>query len=388
MLKLFILSTLLFFSSCGGGVTNVYDELTAITIDSSNDRLFLFQPRAELFVLVATSGETIGDTPFVSEDNDETTHALLPQTASHMGVFATGSSSRLFIMGMMAETNGNYVNHLIRVLDFNGTSFTETSFSPITLSDGDVTTEESDNNFGDLLVDQQNAVVYITDATSGLLYAINANDGSTTAGPFNLGGNPQGMSLDGSGRLYVCNSSAIDATQLISVLNTLDFSVNTVDIGDPCSVVAAKTIGGSTLMLVKVSDEQVVLIANLNTTTFTITSIPAGESPFAPGRLTSGLGISSSIADILIAKDSSNTFYAYLSEADGNIEFITIDANLTSYALTGIETPVTDLTAADQLIDSQGNMVVGYMVSETGALVVLEVGSSEVETNLLRKSPI
>lgn len=375
----FLVCIIIQVNCAGSGGSGIFAAPNQIAVDSTNNRLFIAQSTQELFALIASTLNSIGDQPIVKEDRNEAIFALLPSVVTNLGVFSTGSTSRLFIMGAFLNDSGNTVLNRIRVLDFNGTDFSEASFSPIDLSDGDSSTDETDNSFSDLVIDQGNSLIYVTDTSAGMLYVLSASDGSTTTGPLAISGNPQGMSLD-SGRLYVCNSSSTDVDQVITVFDVSDFSSTTIVLDVPCEIIAVQSNSSGTVLMVKRYDTQVVLIRSVDTSTFADSSpIPTSTSGINDGQLTSGLGITSSIAGIVLTKDSNGLIYAYLSELDGNIQYLIFQSDLSSFSLETLSTSVTNITKGSLLLDSSDNGSTAFLVAESGALISIEVGTTSVD---------
>lgn len=359
----------------------MFSSPNQVAVDSTNDRLFVSQSPKELFVLEASTLEKIGNQPLVTQDRNEAIYALLPAVVTNFGVYSTGSTSRLFIMGAFVNDAGATVFNRIRVLDFNGVSFSEADFSPIELSDEDDTTDETDNSFADLLIDQANGVVYITDATTGLLYAMSVTDGSVVTGPLAITGRLQGMSLD-SDRLYVCNSSTTESEQIINVVNVSDDSTTGIDIDAPCSTLAVQSNDSGTVLMARQSNDQKVFLRLVNTVTYSASStIDSSSNSYADGVLTSGAGISSSIGDMVLSRASDGVIYAYLSELDGNIQFITFASDLSSYTLETLSTSVTNINHGALLKDSSGDASDAFMAAETGAILMIDVGTTSINVD-------
>ncbi|MBF0103964.1 MAG: hypothetical protein HQM16_01445 [Deltaproteobacteria bacterium] len=328
---------------------------------------------------MASTAEDIGDQPIVSADQNENVYDILPAVTTHMAVYASGTLSRLFVMGGFVNDLGNTVLNRVLVLDFDGVSFSEPDFSPIEITDGADATDETDNSFADLLVDQQTGVLYITDATAGMLYAFSAVDGTTVTGPLTVAGEPQGMSLD-NGRLYICNTSSVDAEQLINVVNVSDDTTTGIDIGAPCQTIAVQSNNTGAVLLVKPSNDQKILIHTVNTTTYAASAaIAAASTTYAAGELTSGAGITSSISDIVISVDSAGLIYAYLSELDGNIQMVSVPADLSAYLVQTLSTSIPNLTKGAVLEFADGSASQAFIVGETGALVTTDIGAATVQ---------
>lgn len=365
-------------ANCGSGnSTGTFADSNRIAIDSTNNRLFVTQPRGEIFVFTADSLEALGEQPVVNEDRLTSINALLPEIIADLKVFANGSTTRLFLRGLFSDDNGDFVTNRIRVLDFDGTSFAEAAFSPVILSDGDDGTTDSDNSFVAMLVDPTNASLYITDATQGLLYALDVTDGSTVTGPIAITGNPQGLSLSDN-RLYVCNSSVTDAEQIVTVVNLADFSTTAIDLDMPCHKISVASGTGGTTLVAKHSTSQTVQINSVDTTTFaTATAIASATTGIANGLLTSGAGISSGVKSLL-STSLNGTVYGYLTEQDGTIRMLQFAADLSSFTLTDIPTTTTDITEST-LFESGGNGVLAYFVSNNGFVLSIGVGGTDVE---------
>lgn len=368
-------------AACGDGSSvGVITAVNALALDSTNDRVFLSQEGQEMFVLEASTLDDIGDDqPTISEDNDEVTQLLLPEVVTHMVAYTSGSTTRLFIMGAFADSSDNLVFNRVRVLDFDGTTFTEASFSPIEITDGDDATTETDNSFADLLVDQSGSAVFITDASAAKLYVFDANDGTIVTGPITIAGVPQGMALD-NGRLYVCNASTVAAEQVITVIKSDDFTTTTIDVDLPCSTIAVQTNDSGTAMMFKRSGDPEVGIYLVDTSTYAAaTVIAAAEEGYTSGSLSSGAGISSVIEDIVMARDSSGIVYGYLSELDGNIQKVTLELDLSSYSHDTLSTTAEYLNEALPLVDSSFNASNVLIASETGSVVSVEIASDEID---------
>lgn len=368
-----------FHVGCGTSAsTNIFSAVHQVAVDGTNDRAFFPQTPRELFAVVASTLEGIGDQPLVSEDQNTTVFDLMPSVVTGIAVYGDGTTSRLFILGEQTDEDGNTVFNRVLVLEFDGTTISTADFSPITLSDGDESTDETDNSFAAIHVDPDNALVYVTDATAGKLYVLDATDGTTAAGPFDIAGTPQGMSL-ADGHLYVCNSSDKEAEQVITVFSIPDFSTTTIDVNAPCRILSVKSGNGGTVLLVKRSDAQRVLIRAVNTATFAeATAIASGTEGIADGELSSGAGITSSVNDLVTVRTSDGELFAYLPEVDGNIQFVDFASDLSSFTLETISTTVLNITQGRALADSSGDATAVLMAAQSGAVLSIEAGTSSV----------
>lgn len=360
-------------------------EINRVAVDSINDRVFVTGYEAdvgpELFSFTASTQEEIGDQPLVDDETSTDIFDALPTVATQMAAYANGTDTRLFVMGALANDDGDLVTNRVRVFDFDGSSFSETDFSPLSLTDEDATTTDESDTFPDLLIDQTLGVFYASDATSGVIHVIDVSDGTAVVSPIAVGGEPQFLSLTGD-HLYVCNSSTIAEEQVISVINTTDFTATEIDIDVPCDLIAVDTNGTSTVLLAKDHTTSSVYLRSVDTSTFAsstaITATDAADG-FVDGIVSAGLGVTSTIQGIALAHDSSGTYYAYLSEADGNVEFITIASDASTYDLDELSTTALNIGEAALYTDSSGLGVTAFLLAETGSLLFVDVGSDEID---------
>lgn len=391
MLKKLIITCFLLLSliGCGSGSSSgIFDSPILIAIDSTNNRVFIFEKEGNLFIFTASDFEDIGeDQPVVNDERNTTIHSLLPTTATDMVVETIGGTSRLFIIGVQTNSGGINVSNQVLVLDFDGTTISEASFSPIIVDDGDGSTEESDNIMGGLQVDAANSRLYVTDSTGGMLYIFSVNDGTQTAGPLAIAGTPNKMSLD-AGRLYVANNTSTDADQVITVVKVDDLTTTSIDIDNPTSDISVISNDNGTVMIVKVFAEQIVKVLKIDTGTFaSASSIAAGDSSVADGQISSGFGVSSSIGRILLTKDSAGAVFGYVPQADGNIELLTILSSLASFTGQSLSTAAEIYDGIDVFLDSSGNGITVYAAAGgSGDILFTDVGTTEVNGRFLTSS--
>lgn len=381
MIKYFSFLFLFFFISCGSGTTDsILGSPLWVAVDSTNDRLFVLEKESVFFAFTASTQETLGDQPLVDDETETTIHTLLPSAPTGMVVTDVSGISRLFITGAQDDENGNALLNDVLVLDFDGTTITEASFSPIVVEDDDATTDDTDDILGGLKVDADNNRLYVTNATTGSLFTYSLIDGSIGATTLAIAGAPNKMSLDGN-RLYVANSTDTSADQLITVVNTDDFTTTTVDLGIPTDDISVLSNNTGTVLLAKHSGEQLVMVMSVDTGTFAdALAISNGDETVSDGAISPTAGITSAVGSVLLAKDSEEAFYGYAPQADGNIEILTIESDLSSFTGSANETSTSLLKGMDVLVDSSGVGEIVYMAaSGTSDVLFVEVGSTDLD---------
>ena len=383
-MKYLLTFIILFFTlaACGGGSTDeVFGNPVLTAVDSINDRLFVAETDGVIEAFTASTTDAIGDQPIVENDDDDAIHNLLPVTPTNTAVADVDGVSRLFITGAQADADGNNVLNQILVLDFDGSAIVEAGFSPIVVGDGDDATDDSDNLPGGLQVDATNNRLYVTDASAGRLSIFSTDDGTEAVASMAVAGIPNKMSLNGN-RLYIANSTSTDADQVITVVNTDDFTTTAIDLDIPTNDISVLSNDAGTVMLAKNSRLQQVLVRTVDTTTFAAsTAIPVGDSSAVDGEINSGNGVTASIGGVVLAKNSSGTLYGYVPQADGIVELLTISSDLSSFVAVQLTTVTEILEKPEVLVDTSGNGVIVYIpVSGSGDLLFTDVGSDDVDT--------
>lgn len=379
--KYFLLIFLILgLAACSSGSgEDFFVEPRLAAVDSTNDRLFVLENNGALQLFNASAREEIGEQPLVNEDNLTSIHALLPSSPSNLAVITTGSISRLFITGGQNNTDGEGVLNQILVLDYDGTTLSEASFSPITVVDSDDATDNTNDILGGLEIDTTNSRLYVTNTTLGALFIYSTTDGSEVRASLDIDGSPNKMSLDGD-HLYVANSTSTAADQVITVINTTDFTTTEIDLDIPTNDISVISNGTGTVMLAKLSTLQRVFVRTIDTTTFaSSTAIPAGDSSVTAGEINTDTGITASIGGVLLAKDSTGIIYGYVPQSDGQIEYLTVLADLSSFTAS-VEASISEIAASPCLYtNSDGTGITVYIpASGTGDLLYSEIGSTDL----------
>lgn len=380
--NIFLAAVVFMGMSCSGSdSTGNLSAPSALAIDSTNDRLFIAQAGGELLVFSASDYSEIGDeTPLVSEDNQEEINAIMPPVTISMAVYANGTASRLFLVGGIPNDSEEIVFNQITVLDFDGATFTEASFSPITISDGDDATDDSNDAISSLALDQEGATLFVSNSSSGKIHVINMNDGSESRAALDVAGVPMGIAL-ADGRLFVCNASDTADENVITVFNTTDFSSTTIDIDSACDLLAVTASQGAVLLMVNHYLEQLVSFYSVSETFDSVTAIPTSDTDsFEDGGLVAAKGLSSVVGGLSVTVASDGTIHGYVGVQDGYLVDVSFASGLASFDAELLATSGTNLGMQQIYLDTVtgfGNIL--YVIAEEGSLLLLEVGSTDVD---------
>jgi hypothetical protein len=82
---------------------------------------------------------------------------------------------------------------------------------------------------------------------------------------------------------------------------------------------------------------------------------------------------------MVLSVNSSGALSGYLSEEDGNIEFVTIATDLSSYTIETLSAVAVNITLGEVFKSSSGVGTTAYFVAGSGYLVSIDVGSSDVD---------
>jgi hypothetical protein len=204
------------------------------------------------------------------------------------------------------------------------------------------------------------------------------SDGTEVLPTIPIPGTPTKLSLTGN-YLFIANVSSVPANQVVSVVNTTNQAVTTINLGVPIDNVSASTNSSGVVLLAKQALLQRVLVMNVDTTTYASASpIPSGSSAAANGEVNATAGLTGPINNILLTQTSSGTMYGYIVQNNGNIGVLNIVPALTSYTLANtISTGAYINQGMDSVKDSNNNDLTVYIVSSGDREVVYTtVGSN------------
>lgn len=365
---------ILFLCSCGSSsIQNTFRQPTLVAVDSTNDRVFTLEKNGILLLNKASDLTVIGTQPVIDEDTEAALSEVLPKAPTHMAVVSIGTTSRLFITGALTSGDNRVLNRIL-VVDYNG-SFSVPDIA-IDVADLDATTTDTDDLIGGMVVDETNSRLYVTSVV-GRLHVYNLTDGTEAGAFIAISGTPNRISLNGN-LLYVANRTATEVDQVITIVNTGDFTVNVLDLDVPTDHIQVLSNSNGTVLIAKTASSQQLLVRTLDTTTFVATPIPAGDSSVTNGEVNSSFGLTSSIGSLILTSDSSGTLYGYVGQSDGNLLKLTISANLSEFSAETVSSLTTALNSMAVYRSNGVGAKIFITANASGELLSTDVASSSI----------
>ena len=368
-------------AACGGGTSSDFDNPTALAIDSINDRVFVFESNQNIHVRTASTNKKLPDQPVLNSDDDADADLLdlVPQLTTQAVAYADGDETRLFLLGAHSSSSGTVLNQMT-VLDFDGEDLSEAAFSPVTLTDGDEATDETQAVFVKMILDQDAGLIYILNSTTAEIFTIDATTGEAVGTPIAVAAEPVDMALLGT-QLFVCHADA-DLADSVTVVNTDDDSLQTVTLGSPCQKIAVAQNDNGTVLAVRSASAQTVFLNHFNSDDLSLTPIATDEEGFTDGQLLSGAGITSSVSALVLTANADATISGYFAELDGNVEFVTIAADLSEFSHEKFSTTAINYSDGAALLNDDGESSHVYFIADTGFLLSLENQDGDLDGEL------
>ncbi|MBI2336454.1 MAG: hypothetical protein HYU97_06795 [Deltaproteobacteria bacterium] len=303
--------------SCGNQSTRkeILPHPAWVAVDSTAGRAFVVDDSNNTLSLINTSDNSVVDEEPLLDSGDT---EVLPQiTLAAVAINIGNSTTRLFVSGM---------NSQIVVFDFDGSTLTQPSFSPLTVGSG------SSNIIAGLTIDPELGNLYAANASDGKIYVYDVDDGSALSGsPVTVGGAPEGLSYDSTLNLVaVANATAntvsfIDATNLAASVSTLDVGRLTSDVG------LASNATGTALFIVS-EKTNVVAAYQLNTSDLsTSTQISSNLAPVGPNDPEPSPNILTGVVSHIRAVSfSSGTIKGFVTQSSGDLIFLEIPLDLST----------------------------------------------------------
>ncbi len=268
----------------------------------------------------------------------------------------------MFLLGSHSSSDGTVLNQ-ITVLEFDGEDLEGAAFSPVTLGDGDEATDETQDAFVKMVLDDATGRIYILNSDTAEVFVLDAATGELVGAPIAVAAEPVDMALLAN-QLFICHADAALADN-VTILNTDDNSLQTVTPGFPCQKIAAAQNDNGTVLAMRSASAQTVFLYTINPDDLSLTPIATDEEDFADGQLTSGAGITSSVAAILLTVNADATISGYFAELDGNVEFVTIAADLSEFSHEKFSTTAVNYSDGAALVDENGESSHVYFIAET-----------------------
>lgn len=324
----------------------------AVVADAQNNNLS---------IITTADNDIVGDQPIISQ----TSSTIIPTLPQDISTFALANgNTRTFLVG----TGGFSDNNTITVLDYDP-SVTRISYASI--NDIVVGANPNDELLG-LAINTTLNVVYVSDYSSSLVYAFDANTGLAMPGsPITVQANPGKMHWNPDSNLLVVSSLS---TNSVTLINTQDLSlpVQTLNVGEFTSSVASATNGNGTALFTIFPQSNSIGIYDLDL------SNPASSTQLLPTIVPPPLGASLTSGDVLSGAATlitastleSGILAASFTQSTGDMGWINVLADLSGYSAGRVVT-LSGQNAYGISIqnDSNGNPLNAYFASPGGSTV-------------------
>lgn len=377
--------------SCGDGSSapNMLSTPKVVAVDSSNDRVAVVDEAGQgfaalSFINAATDAVILGQ-PAISRTLNTSLQSLL--TASPLGIVAaaspaTATTTRAFVIGAVTDaTTGDLVTNRIAVFDFDGTTPTVPSFSPISVSNGGTT--DTTIALSQIALDDSQNHLFVIDKTNNKLHVYSTVDGSEDASsPINLINDPQGfinlptaMAIDTRlRRLFIASNAGVELAQQIVTSYNLDNLSDTTQftVAYRFSSIDVVTNAAGTVLAGIVMDQPLLALLQIDaavTSATEIATLTNTASTTTTDETTATL-ITGTLSVVKAVRDSQDILYVYAGQSDGNTLVAKVSADLTAVTTFALATS----NGLQESIDSLNDPTTG--TSEK--LYISSVGGGDV----------
>lgn len=385
--RFFIVVYLLCFAACGGSdADNILAHPASLAIDSSNSRMVVFDETAAAFSVVSTSANTVVAEQALIDKNHNTTLfdylTAAPVDAAVIPSPASSTTSRVFVLGGFSDpTSGEHVDNRVVVFDYDGSTVSMPSFSPVKVEDDDATTDDDGNVLASIAADTTTGRFFVANKTLTELFIHSTSDGSEDASsPIDVTGTPGRMLIDPDlRRLFIASTSETAGEMVVTTLNLDNFADKTeITLDFPVRDLAVASTGIGTVLAVLPADDARIDIYQINTTSFdSVTAIGAGsvgntsETSSTSDGSSQETVITGVLAQVELARASDDTLFAYATQSDGNLFVVEIAADLASFTSFALETGNTLQNGISSLKDTTtGDTTDIYAASPQSGLVI------------------
>ncbi len=333
-----------------------------LAIDSTNDRAIVVDQNDNTLSIVTTSDDQVIDDEPILDSADTQVLPALPQAvlAINMG----SSVTRIFVSGNASD---------LVVFDFDGTTLSQTAFSPITVGSA------SSDFIGGLTYDATNGRIFASNATDGKVYVFDVDDGTAIANsPITVSGKPRGLAFDATlNRVAVSNADStsvafINTSDLTAAVTSLSVGVTTHD------VALASNANGSVLFFV--SENANTAGAYLVNTSDVSTSTLLGNllEPVGPNdALPSPNILTGDLVRIKAASLSTDILKAFITQSSGDIAILEVPADLSTMVPAITTVGAASAEGLDILLDDNSDASKVYYASPgTGNITIINASTN------------
>lgn len=390
LIKIFSFIFLLSLWNCGNDdPTELFFDPSLVGLDQTNQRLFVIESDRRLSVLNPTTLAGIGGAqPLINTNSSETLKNYLPEEPRQMWVFSRGETSEIWLSGGLRDQNQNWVSNRLQILEFDGTNFSQKSFSPITLTDNNTATTEQLSTPTALFLNSDQTELAICYGALGLVFFLNPNDGSTSREPITFDfpiyaiqrvENQLILATEiGSSLSAEEEEEDISPTTGLLVYN-LDSEVLTeVELETSLNRLHAYDLSNNeALILASNSQNLRVYFYRLNLTDFSLTAIASSNEEALSDGLGAGNGITSSVSDLTIVAADSDLF-GYVFQTDGVLQKLDLNLNQNQFTLNTLPSVVQGMRSPIVYTNSEGQNILYFVAQISGELLYTEIGSEVI----------
>jgi len=360
--KISLICLSLAFAACSSNnsVPNILVAPYVISVNNPNGIIAVAdQQNNNLSLITLATSNIIGGAPIIN-DNSNILLPTLPQDIATYDI--GGGTTRIFLVG-----TGSLPSNTVTILDYSPASGIAASPIPaITVGSG-----SSDALLG-LAINTTLGALYVSDNTSGMVHAYDANTGAELAGsPLAVQANPAKMHWNPNANLLAVSSLS---TNSVSFINTQDLSqpAQTLDVGAPTSSVASATNSSGTALFVIEPQANEILVYNLNVSDpSTSTQIGSTITPPPLGSSLTTADVLSGAATIMSAAPlASGLLGGFFTQSTGDLGWVNVSNDLSGYTAgrTGSLNGQNAYGISLQT-DSSGNALNAYFASPGGGSV-------------------
>lgn len=346
-----------------------------VAIDSLNNRVFVIDNQLNGLNLVDPSNNSVlevdKDRGLLTSENPQ----LLPSFPNSGAVVPmAGGVSRIFVIG----GNSGPLNQ-ITVLDYvGGDKIQSAPISPIAVPGS------STDTLSGIAVDLVQGQVYVSNATTGLVYIFDINTGLENAdSPVPISGIPGRLSYDPVTALLAVSNGGNDT---VSFIDTLDLAgpIITLDVGLSTRDVGLVSNAAGTVLFLSGSQQNTAQVYQLNLADLsTSTMLFQITAPLPTVPLPNPNFLTGTLNQVKAGNLSNGQMAGFFTQSSGDLLVLELTQDLNTLTPTLVSVGAVSGEGIDVLLNSSGQATTVYYASPgVGALTVVDPLSNVFEDQI------